>query len=865
YVIQRALVFTITLNTKIFWFVTSVLIFFNILLSLYIYKENQNLIEKKAYETSEALQQYFVAMRYVYHNQFIQSNLDINDTTVGFLPAHASALISDRFANNIKDGTTIRNVTDRPRNLLNLADRFETDAMHYFEKHPNEKNRITQINQNNRDYFHFTAPLKIDRYCLACHGTKEETLQTVQVRYDKAYDYKIGDIRGVTSVKVPVDIITQRTMPLFYKIVALIWANILLLLFIIYYAIKKITIKDVEQKNLLKKEVKEKTAYLEKQTEELEEANKQQQHLFSILRTVADCNQILITAKDIKELLDKTALSLHCNTTFESVKILLYENQELRVKNSTGIDEDFSIMPVEEEVFYSNHFIYLDKDSPKLSPTCKEKIDKYGITQIYCIPLRKNHFASRALGVLTICTKDPKGLTQEEKDMLHELAGDIGFAVNSFYQSNEIEQLSFYDALTHLPNKKFFEQTLTQALLSSNYSSKYGAVFFMDFDNFKYVNDLKGQEAGDYVLQTIAERFLKTLNKASLVARFESDRFLILIENLSKKEDEAAIIAQIYAEQILTITKEPFIVGDQTFYLTSSIGVVLFHGNTITTNLLLNQVEYALRTAKEDGKKLIRFYDKSLQEITKSRSLMVQNLQEAIVANQFFVLYQKQVDNSAITIGVEALLRWQHPTFGLVSPGEFIPLAEEYGIIKELGNFVLDEATKLLIAWQEDSVKANWRISVNVSPLQFKDLNFVANIEELILNKGINPSKLRLELTEGVLIDNQEIAQDKIAELHALGVSLSIDDFGTGYSSLAYLKHMQIDELKIDQSFVSELSENNADKTIIKTILMMGEEFGFEVIAEGVETEEQLEELQKLGCMNFQGYLFSKPIAAEAL
>jgi diguanylate cyclase (GGDEF)-like protein len=858
-------VFTITLNTKIFWFVTSVLIFFNILLSLYIYKENQNLIEKKAYETSEALQQYFVAMRYVYHNQFIQSNLDINDTTVGFLPAHASALISDRFANNIKDGTTIRNVTDRPRNLLNLADRFETDAMHYFEKHPNEKNRITQINQNNRDYFHFTAPLKIDRYCLACHGTKEETLQTVQVRYDKAYDYKIGDIRGVTSVKVPVDIITQRTMPLFYKIVALIWANILLLLFIIYYAIKKITIKDVEQKNLLKKEVKEKTAYLEKQTEELEEANKQQQHLFSILRTVADCNQILITAKDIKELLDKTALSLHCNTTFESVKILLYENQELRVKNSTGIDEDFSIMPVEEEVFYSNHFIYLDKDSPKLSPTCKEKIDKYGITQIYCIPLRKNHFASRALGVLTICTKDPKGLTQEEKDMLHELAGDIGFAVNSFYQSNEIEQLSFYDALTHLPNKKFFEQTLTQALLSSNYSSKYGAVFFMDFDNFKYVNDLKGQEAGDYVLQTIAERFLKTLNKASLVARFESDRFLILIENLSKKEDEAAIIAQIYAEQILTITKEPFIVGDQTFYLTSSIGVVLFHGNTITTNLLLNQVEYALRTAKEDGKKLIRFYDKSLQEITKSRSLMVQNLQEAIVANQFFVLYQKQVDNSAITIGVEALLRWQHPTFGLVSPGEFIPLAEEYGIIKELGNFVLDEATKLLIAWQEDSVKANWRISVNVSPLQFKDLNFVANIEELILNKGINPSKLRLELTEGVLIDNQEIAQDKIAELHALGVSLSIDDFGTGYSSLAYLKHMQIDELKIDQSFVSELSENNADKTIIKTILMMGEEFGFEVIAEGVETEEQLEELQKLGCMNFQGYLFSKPIAAEAL
>lgn len=862
---KRFSVFTITLNTKIFWFVTSVLVFFNIILSLYIYKENEHIIEKKAYETSEALQQYFVSMRYVYHNQFMNSHFDINETTVGFLPAHASTLISVKFAENIKDGTTIRNVTDRPRNPINMADKFEIEAMHYFEKNPNAKNHINKINQNNRDYFHFTAPLTIDRYCLACHGAKEDVLQSVKMRYDKAYDYNVGDIRGVTSVKVPVDTITERSMPLFYKIVALIWTNILLLLFIIYYAIKKITIKDVEQKNLLKLEVKEKTAYLEQQTIELENANKRQQHLYSILRTIADCNQTLITAQGLEELLEKTALSLQNNIAFHGIKILLYEDSQLRVKSNVGLDEELSVMPVEEEVFYSNHFIYLENNSPKLSPSCKEKIEKYGITQIFCIPLRKNQHADKALGVITIFSIDSNGLSSEEKDMLHELAGDIGFAINSFYQSNAIEQLSFYDALTNLPNKKFFDQTLAQAILTSNYSSKYGAIFFMDFDNFKYVNDLKGQEAGDNVLKTISDRFLQILHKASLVARFESDKFLILIENLSKKEDEAAIIAQIYAEQILNITKDPFVVSSQTFYLTSSIGVVLFNDTTVTSSILLNQAEYALRTAKEDGKNLIRFYDKTLQEITKSRSLMVQNLQEAIIANQFFVLYQKQVDSSTQTIGVEALLRWKHPTLGLVSPGEFIPLAEEYGIIKELGNFVLEEATKLLIKWQNDSVKSHWRISVNVSPLQFKDLHFVANIKELVFSKDINPSKLRLELTEGVLINNQEIAQEKIAELHALGLSISIDDFGTGYSSLSYLKHLHIDELKIDQSFVSELSENNADKTIIKTILMMGEEFGFEVIAEGVETEEQLEELKKLGCMNFQGYLFARPTTAEEL
>ena len=857
--------FTFALNKKIFWLVASALIFFNIILSVYIYKENEIIIEKKAFETSEALQQYFVAMRYVYHNQFIDTNFDINDTTVGFLPAHASSLISEVFANNIKDGTTIRNVTDRPRNPINKADKFEVEAMHYFEKNQKEKNLIKQINQNNQEYFHYTAPLKIDKYCMACHGERENTIPSIKVRYDKAYDYKVGDIRGVTSVKIPKEIITKRSMPLFYKIVALIWANIILLLLIVHYAIKKITIKEVEQKNLLKNEVREKTKDLESQTQQLEDANTKQKHLFSILRTVADCNKILITAKSVDELLNKVSHSLHSNTSFASVKILLHENNTLVVKNSVGLDEDFHTMPVEEEVFYSNHFIYLDKYSEKLSPSCKEKIIKHAIAQIYCLPLRKNHHAEKALGAITICTTDPEGLSAEEKDMLHELAGDIGFAVNSFYQVNAIEKLSFYDTLTNLPNKKFFTETLEQSLKDSEHSLKYGAIFFIDFDNFKYVNDLKGQEAGDYVLKTIAKRFLDKLNNTFRIARFESDKFLILAENLSKQEDKAVIMAQVYAEQIFNITKEPFIVNNQTFYLTSSIGVVLFNGTKVITSLLLNQAEYALRTAKNDGKKIIRFYDESLQEITKSRSMMVQDLQEAIIENQFFVLYQKQVDSDTKTVGVEALLRWKHPTLGLVSPGEFIPLAEEYGIIKELGDFVLAEAVKLLLLWSEDDDKANWRISVNVSPLQFKDLNFVENIKDLILNKHINPSKLRLELTEGVLINNQEIAIDKISELHTLGLSISIDDFGTGYSSLSYLKHLHIDELKIDQSFVSELSENNTDKTIIKTILMMGEEFGFEVIAEGVETQEQLLELKRLGCKYFQGYLFARPIAIEEL
>lgn len=251
--------------------------------------------------------------------------------------------------------------------------------------------------------------------------------------------------------------------------------------------------------------------------------------------------------------------------------------------------------------------------------------------------------------------------------------------------------------------------------------------------------------------------------------------------------------------------------------------------------------------------------------MTNSRSQMHQDLKEAVLKNQFFVLYQKQVDVNMKVLGVEALLRWRHPTLGLIPPSEFIPLAEENAIIKDLGAFVIESATNQLFEWKDDAIKKDWRISINISPLQFKDKEFVNTLKKVTALKNIDPTKLRIELTEGVLIDNQANAMQKIKELKQLGMSISIDDFGTGYSSLAYLKHLQVNELKIDQSFVSDLEANSSDKTIVKMIIAIGEEFDFEVIAEGVETTEQFEELKNLGCKYFQGYLFAKPCKEEEL
>lgn len=850
--------FRINFNEKLFKTVALLIIFSNILLTIYMYNKFKNFIETRAYHRAETLNNYFSSMRYVYHQQFIKSDLKINDSTIGFLPAHASSLISDKFAEISNDDISLRNVTNRPRNPANKADVFEEEAMDYFKNNPSADIHLIKISKNNKIYLNYTYPLKIEPYCLKCHGTKEETMPSIRERYDTGYDYKLGDIRGVTSIKIPLDSIAGQTMDIFYKTMAMLWLTIIILLTIIHFAIKALMKKDIEQNEMLKKEVDVKTSYLKKQQSEL-------QHLFGILKTVKDFNQILINAKSVDELIKDTALSMHSNTSFADVKISIYEDGKLVVKSSVGIIKEMDITQLENDVFDNNRYIFLKNFDEALHEECMEKVKKYGISEIYSLPLRKNHNAQEALGTITIYSTQERGLSKEERDMIDELAGDIGFAINSFHQKDAINKLSFYDPLTNLPNHTLFEKHITQALENSYKNMRYGALIFMDIDNFKSVNDLMGQDEGDFVLKETANRLAMQLKDISMISRFGSDKFLILIENLSNKQESAAVVAEEYAKQILEITKEPFVLKDKTFYLTCSIGIALFFDNVETSALLLNQSEYAMRTAKKDGKNVIRFYDSSLQETTKSRSLLIQNIKEALKERRFFVLYQKQFDKDEKPVGVEALIRWRHPTIGVISPAEFIPLAEESGVIKEIGRFVLENATDMLISWANDNIKKEWRVSVNVSPLQFRDADFVDEIKELISTKMIDPNKLRLELTEGVLIDNQKNAMKKIEELNAFGVSLSIDDFGTGYSSLGYLKHLKIDELKIDQSFVYALLNNNSDKTIVKTIILMGKEFNFEVIAEGVETKEQFELLKEMGCDLFQGYYLSIPSKAEDL
>lgn len=669
----------------------------------------------------------------------------------------------------------------------------------------------------------------------------------------------------VTSIKIPSEELTNESMQSFYGIVIFGLITTLFLLIIIYYVIRELTIKDVAQKILLQNEVNTKTAHLQEQKNELKIANIKQQHLLSMLRTVADCNEILITAANIDELIQNAVISMHSNTSFAGIKISIVEDGRLEVKSSVGLDEEMEVLPLEEDIFKNNYNLFLKSFDESLPQKCLEKVKRHNITEVYMLALRKERYAKKALGVMIIYSTKENGFSMEEQDIINELAGDIGFAINSLYQKDAIKQLSYYDQLTNLPNQNLFEQHLNQAFVKSSESLKYGAILLLDFDDFTAVNDLMGKDIGDEVLKEMANRLLSKTDKLSIVSRSGGDKFLILVEDLSSEEKESAIIVKQLTQKIVAVAKEPFILDGKTFHLTCSVGITLFFNHKIELKTVLNQAEHAMRVAKESGKNLIKFYDQALQDMTNSRSLMLQNLKKAVLEHQFVLYYQKQVNSYANIVGVEALIRWQHPKLGFVPPNEFIPLAEESDIIKEIGAYVLHEATNLIVKWANDEIKKEWRISVNISQKQFRDKDFVENIKSLIISKNIDPKKLRIELTESVAIDNQESAMQKLDELNRFGVSISIDDFGTGYSSLRYLKHLRIDELKIDQSFVFGLGKNSSDKTIIKTILALGEEFGFEVIAEGVETKEQLEELKNLGCNYFQGYLFAKPCAENEL
>lgn len=430
--------------------------------------------------------------------------------------------------------------------------------------------------------------------------------------------------------------------------------------------------------------------------------------------------------------------------------------------------------------------------------------------------------------------------------------------------SEEIKLLAFYDPLTHLPNRRLLLDRLQQALAASERSKKKGALLFIDLDHFKNLNDTLGHAVGDLLLQQVASRLSDCVREGDTVSRIGGDEFVVLLEELDKKTIDAANKTELIGHKILDSLNQPYLLAAHKYHCSPSIGATIFDDHQFEIEELLKQADIAMYETKKAGRNALRFFDPLMQEAINVRVDLERELRNAIVTQQFELYYQIQVDNTGHPLGAEALIRWLHPERGMVSPINFVPLAEETGLIIPISQWVLDAACKQLNRWQHHVDTRHLTLSINVSARQFLEAGFAEQVKAAIENHAINPILLKLELTESVLLENVDAIIDTMNALKKIKVHFALDDFGTGYSSLQYLKALPIYQLKIDQSFVRDIADDINDQAIVRTIIAMAQTLNLNVIAEGVETEEQRQLLLNNGCNTYQGYLFGKPLPIDA-
>ena len=428
----------------------------------------------------------------------------------------------------------------------------------------------------------------------------------------------------------------------------------------------------------------------------------------------------------------------------------------------------------------------------------------------------------------------------------------------------EIHQLAFYDPLTQLPNRRLLIERLRQAMEKSLRSGRHGALIFLDLDHFKVVNDTKGHAIGDQLLIEVARRLKTCSRNVDTVARLSGDEFVLVLEDLSKEPGDAATQAELVAEKISAELSQAYELEDFLCYSTSSIGIAVFLGHQDDVDVLFRNADVAMYQAKGAGRNAIRFFDPQMQIALEARSALEADLRLALARKEFHLYCQVQVDCQHRPMGAEVLLRWQHPSRGLVVPDQFIPLAEETGLIVPIGLWVLEAACEQVNEWQREPHTRGLTLSVNVSAKQLHQPNFANQARRVLHATDVDPSLLKLELTESSVLENFEETVKVMGELKSLGVKFSLDDFGIGQSSLRYLKKLPLDQIKIDRSFVRDIVTDPNDATIVNTIIAMSKTMGLDVIAEGVETEAQRQFLDHHGCQHFQGYLFGKPSAIDS-
>ncbi len=911
------------------------------------YKEIKNTQEMIIQNESESLAKFIGAFRSTYQDAFLQNHIEVDEKTVNLLPVKTTPVISKYFSSSVQGNIVIRTVSDRPRNPDNKANIFELEMIEYFNQNPKENQRFLKREKA----FYYTQPLYITKTCLECHGKRENAIQSIRDNYETAYDYKIGEIRGLLSIQIKERGFFTALYADFIKNLSFTVLMYLLFLVIVYMLIKTIRVRALEYTEQLEEEIQKKTSAIKKQKDTFETLFEKSSDGISILDDgkFVQCNEKVVEmlqydSKD--ELLDihpsklspkyqpdgqssfekaeemmALAVKNGCNK-FEWVHTradgdefwaeitltpivlndrdvihvvwrdiseqkkaedALVEQHKLLQSVIDGVEDPIMVIGEDYTVHLMNNKIrqkidlecVADIDNPKCyeishqrsSPCdgkdhpCPLKIvmetkDTVTVVHDHGDTDGVKHYLELSVTPLFDSNKNAIGIIESSRDITAHL--ETQYELRE--QKDILHHQAHHDALTGLPNRTLFNDRLHQSIEIAKRSNSGLALFFIDLDLFKKINDSLGHEVGDKVLKEVTERLGNEIRKEDTLARLGGDEFVIIMEGLTKAHD-----AVLLAEKILNVMAQGIRIDEHLLYVSCSIGISLYPQDDTNVSNLLKYADIAMYKAKDEGRNNYQFYSADMSELAFERVVMEASLRQALKNNEFIVYYQPQVDaSSGKFIGVEALIRWQHPEMGMVSPAKFIPLAEETGLIVDIDRWVMRIAMQQVASWYADGLTPGV-LALNLAMKQIHSDDFVELLKYNMAVNDFKPEWLELEVTESQVMVRPEDAIIKLKEINDLGITIAIDDFGTGYSSLSYLKRLPINKLKIDQSFVFDIPGDEEDVAIVKAIIALAQSLNLDLLAEGVETDAQKEFLMQNGCNNIQGYYYSRPVPAEEI
>jgi len=765
---------------------------------------------------SKVLANFITAFRQTYQDVFLRHHIAVTEKTLHLLPVKTTKEISERFSKSLEGEITVRTVSDRPRNPENMANAFEMEMIDYFKSHPESQERFLQRGKN----YYYTKPLYIKNSCLKCHGKREETIPSIRDKYDRAYDYELGELRGLMNITIKEDTFFDVLYSDFRNTVITTIVIYVIFLGMIYLLLQKMREKEQRYTEHLEREIKEKTAEIQKQRD-----------TFVTLFEKASYGILIMKGNHIIECNEKLVKMFGYISKAELLAIppfmLSPERQPDGISSTKKIRE--MVLLAKDRKGHQFEWQNVKADGERF------------LSEIILTPIVLDGEEVMYVGIRDISEKKKaQDALIEQKNILH-------------YQAH-------HDALTDLPNRILFNDRLEHGIERAKRNGKMLALFFIDLDHFKKINDTLGHHIGDKVLKIVTVRLKEEIREEDTLARLGGDEFTVIIEDVESMQG-----VQKLAEKIQSVLTRPISVEGHTLYISGSIGISIYPQDDVSSRNLVKYADAAMYRAKEEGRNTYQFYSKEMTTQAFQRLVMESNMRQALENREFRLYYQPQFNaQNGVLIGVEALIRWEHPELGLLYPDRFIPLAEESNLIVEIDRWVMQTAMEQFVTWHKKGYLPGF-VGLNLAMRQLSSSDFLKHLEICMSKTHFKASWLELEVTESQVMKKPDESIEKLQILSNMGIAIAIDDFGTGYSSLAYLKRLPVSKLKIDRSFIRDIPQNKEDAAIVKAIIALANSLDIDMIAEGVEKEEQKYFLLQHGCRLMQGYYYCEPVPADEL